>query len=508
MTTEALDHSSRPGVMRPAARRPLPSGGPSESLHWPTQHIILTGVFMSALDVFIVNVAIPATQSELHASDGAVQWIVAGFSLAVAAGVITAGRLGDLFGRRRMFSIGLALFTLASAACGAASTAGLLIGARVTQGIAAALLTPQVLAILSTAFTGAALTKAYTAYGLAMGLAAIFGQLIGGVLISADLFGLGWRACFLINVPVGVVALALVRQHVPESVRGASARPGRRLDWTGTALLTGALVAIVLPLIQGRQQGWPLWTTVSFALGAVLIAEFAWYERRLGLAGREPLLDPSLFRERAFSAGMLVQVVAWTGQASFFLVLAVYLQNGVGLSALDSGLLFVTIGFGYIVTATLSGSVAARLGRQTVTIGAAAMIIGLALMDLAVSRIGAGSGHGSVLWLAPGLVIDGAGMGLIIAPLASLVLARVDPKHAGAASGVLSMVMQLGGALGVALIGIIFYGVLGTPHGGRAPLFGHAFTLSSYLLVGVAVAVMAGIQLLPRSQSASGRSTP
>jgi EmrB/QacA subfamily drug resistance transporter len=495
MTTQTLDRSAQPGAAPSVAARAVAPSGPSETLHWPTLLIILTGVFMSALDVFIVNVAIPATQSELHASDSAVQWIVAGFALAVAAGVITAGRLGDIFGRRRMFSLGLALFTLASAACGIAPTAGFLIGARVTQGIAAALLTPQVLAILSTAFTGAALTKAYTAYGLVMGLAAIFGQLVGGVLISADLFGLGWRACFLINMPVGIAALALVKRHVPESVQADAAdRSGRRLDWPGTVLLTGALIAVVLPLIQGRQQGWPVWTWVSFALGAALVADFAWYEHRLVRAGRAPLLNPSLFRERAFSVGMLVQVIAWTGQASFFLVLAVYLQNGVGLSALDSGLLFITIGFGYVVTATLSGSIATRLGRQTVAIGAAAMILGLVLMDLGVGRIGAGSGHGSVLWLAPGLIVDGAGMGLIIAPLASLVLARVEPKHAGAASGVLSMVMQLGGALG-------------GQHGKPVQPYGHAFTSSTYLLVAVAASVMAGIQLLPRHGGAAPATT-
>ena len=205
---------------------------------------------MSTLDIFIVNVAIPSTQRDLHASDSAVQWIVAGFGLAVAAGVITAGRLGDMFGRRRMFNLGLGLFTAASAACGFAPSVSTLIGARVLQGLAAALLTPQVLAILGTAFAGRALTKAFTAYGLAMGLAAIFGQLIGGVLIQADLFGAGWRWCFLINVPVGIAALALSPRVVPES-----SLPHRsRLDWTGAALLTGALVAIVLPLIQGASR--------------------------------------------------------------------------------------------------------------------------------------------------------------------------------------------------------------------------------------------------------------
>ena len=464
---------------------------PSETMHWPTLLVVLTGVFMSALDVFIVNVAIPQTQRDLNAGDGTVQWIVAGFGLAVAAGVITAGRLGDLYGRRRMFSVGLALFTLASACCGLAPTAGTLVGARVVQGLAAALLTPQVLAILGTVFAGPALTKAFTAYGLVMGLAAIFGQLVGGVLIEANPFGLGWRSCFLINVPVGLVTLVLIPRVVPESIR-----PGRAgLDWVGAGMLSAALVAVVLPLIQGRQQGWPTWTIWSFAAGALLLVELAWYQRRLAASGREPLIDPSLFRDRAFTAGMLVQLAAWTGQASFFLVLAVYLQDGAGLSALNSGLLFISIGGGYVVTATLSGTIAGKLGRQTVALGAGCMMAGLLLIDLGVQKVSAGGG-GSVLWLVPGLVIDGAGMGLIIAPLAALVLARVTPHHAGTAAGVLSMVMQLGGALGVALIGIYFY---------RSGDLGRDFTRSSWLLFAIAATVMMGIQFLPKSSTRASR---
>ncbi|MCW2548042.1 MAG: major facilitator superfamily 1 [Mycobacterium sp.] len=480
-----------------------PTAAASETLHWPTLLIVLTGVFMTALDVFIVNVAIPSTQHDLHASDGAVQWIVAGFGLAVAAGVITAGRLGDLYGRRRMFSLGLGLFTLASAACGLAPTTGTLIAARVFQGAAAALLTPQVLAILGTAFAGKALTKAFTAYGLAMGLAAISGQLIGGLLIHANLFGLGWRACFLINVPVGAAAVLLVPRVIP-LVNGGSARSRRsELDVTGMVLVTAALVAIVLPLIQGRQQGWPWWTAASFLAGAALLTEFARYERRLVRNGREPLIDPALFADRAFSSGMAVQLIAWTGQASFFLVFAVYLQEGVALSPLSSGVLFIAIGVGYVLTASSAGAVAARLGRQTVALGAAIMIVGLLLLDIGVGRICAGQSHGSTLWLVPGLIVDGAGMGLIIAPMTSLVLARVAPHHAGAASGVLSMVMQLGGALGVALIGILFYGALAHPARKASATFGHAFTQGSFLLIAIAAAVMVGIQLLPKRAAAS-----
>jgi predicted MFS family arabinose efflux permease len=261
------------------------------------------------------------------------------------------------------------------------------------------------------------------------------------------------------------------------------------------------LVAVVLPLIQGRQQHWPLWTLVSFGVGGLLLADFAWHERRVVRTAGQPLINPGLLRDRAFSVGMVVQLVAWTGQASFFLIFAVYLQNGVGLSALDSGLLFISIGTGYVITATLSGKVAARLGRQTVAIGAAGMIAGLLLLDFGVGRISAGSGTGSVGWLVPGLMVDGAGMGLIIAPMASLVLARVAPSHAGTASGVLSTVMQLGGALGVALIGIVFYGAISHPTARPAATLGHGFAQSSVPLMGIAATVLVGIQLLPRRPS-------
>jgi EmrB/QacA subfamily drug resistance transporter len=449
---------------------------------------------MSTLDFFIVNVAVPSVQSDLHASAGQIQWTIAGFALAVGAGVITAGRLGDLFGRRRVFSVGLALFTVTSAACGLVPDAGELVAARVAQGLSAALMTPQVLAIIGTVFTGKALGRAFTAYGLTMGLAAVFGQLIGGGLIQADLFGLGWRCCFLINVPIGVAALALTPRYVP-STRGTGQA---RLDLVGATLVTAALIATVLPLIDGREQGWPLWTELSFAAAAVLYAGFGLHQRWLARRDGAPLIDLRMFTDRAFSAGMLVQLIAWTGQGSFFLVLAVYLQQGLGLTALTSGVVFISIGGGYIATSIASGAVTARLGRQTVALGAALMMVALVLLIAASQHIGS---TGSPWWLVPGLAVDGAGMGLIIAPLASIVLARVAPHHAGAASGVLSTVMQVGGALGIAVIGIVFYDSLGD---GGATAVPHAFRSGLELLIAVAAGVLVAIQFVPDVEPASG----
>jgi MFS family permease len=434
--------------------------------------VLMAGVFMTSLD--------------------GIQWIVAGFSLAVAAGVITAGRLGDLYGRRRMYVAGLALFTLASALCGIAPGTGALIAGRVAQGLAAALLSPQALAILGTAFAGRARARALSVYGLTMGVAAVFGQLIGGALIQADLFGLSWRSCFLVNVPVGGLALALTRRLVPES-RGT----GRsRLDIVGMILVTLALVATVLPLIQGPSAGWPVWTWLCFGAAAVLFASFVGYQLWLDRRGGAPLIRPELFRERVFGAGLVAQVVFWTGQASFFLVFALYIQQGRGLGPLSAGLVFTVIGAGYLITSTTTHRIAAVLGRATVPAGTLLMAVGLVLLWAGVGRTGV---SGPVTALIPGLVIDGLGMGMALSPLVSTVLSAMAPGHAGAASGVLSTAMQVGGALGVSVIGVVFYRALAA--GGGYP---HAFRASLGYLIAVEVGTAVLAALLPRDRARIG----
>jgi EmrB/QacA subfamily drug resistance transporter len=469
-----------------AAARP---GAPVAKPSWGTLLVLLAGVFITTLDFFIVNVAIPATQSDLHAGPSAIQFIVAGYGLALAAGLITAGRLGDLYGRRKLFALGLGLFTLASAACGMAPTAGFLVGARVAQGIAAALLTPQVLGIINIVYTGEHRAKAFNAYGLAIGFGAVFGQLIGGALIKVDLAGLGWRSIFLINVPIGIATLAVTHRLVPEA-RSAS---GARLDLFGTVLVSLGLVAIVLPLVQGQQQGWPEWTWLCLASALPLLAAFVLHQRRLRARSGSPLIDLALFRERAFSAGVLISLAFQMTMASFFLVLALYLQDGRGLSALESGLIFLPMGLGYFAASSMSGRVAARLGRQALTAGALTVAGGYALLAETATTIGT---HGSIGWIIPGLLVSGAGMGLFIPPLPATVLAGVQPGHAAAASGVLSTCQQAGGAIGVALIGVVFYNALGThPHAGSFP---HAFGIGLALLVGLSAVVAGLVQLLPK----------
>jgi EmrB/QacA subfamily drug resistance transporter len=455
---------------------------------WAPLPIVLAGTFMVVLDFFIVNVALPSVQVELHASAGAIEWVVAGYALTSAVFLIVAARLGDQIGRRRTFVLGLALFTAASAACGVAGSPELLVLARMVQGTGAALMMPNVLAIIGVTYAGGDRAKALGAYGLVMGLAAVSGQLIGGGLIEADIAGLGWRSCFLINVPIGLVAVILARRVVPES----RSEQRSRLDLVGTALLTIGLTALVLPLVEGRQHDWPVWTWVSLGVAPLILFGFVAHQRSLAAHGGQPVMAPALFRTRAFSAGLLTQLAFWSGQASFFLVLALYLQQGRGLSALNSGLVFTILAASYVAASVRAPELIARHGRRLLAIGALVLAGGHGLLLAAVADVGVG---GSVLALVPGLLLIGAGMGLLIVPLTTTILSSVDAEHAGAASGALTTMQNVGGSLGVAITGVIFFGTL---HGGYA----HALELSLTELAALLLAVAGLTRLLPRPAQA------
>ncbi|HEX4110408.1 MAG TPA: MFS transporter [Solirubrobacteraceae bacterium] len=452
--------------------------------------VLMAGTFMFVLDFFIVNVALPSIQGRLHAGAGATEWIVAGYGVALACSLITAGRLADAIGRRRVLMIGLAVFTAASAACGAAPDPSMLVAARVVQGMGGALIGPAVISIIGVLYEGEDRTRALSVYGMVMGLAAAGGQLIGGGLIGLNPLGLGWRTCFLINVPVGCAALLLARVLVPES--RASVR--ERLDPIGTATVTAGLVALVLPLVEGHQEGWPAWTWCSLAGAPLLLGGLIAQQRRRVRRGRSPLLDPALLRQRAFAAGLGLQVVFWAGQASFFFVLALYLQEGRGLSALHAGLVFSILAAAYLAASLRAPALTVRHGRRLVLIGALALAAGHLALLLAVADIGTG---GSIAELVPGLLLAGAGMGLCITPLTAISLAPLAPESAGAASGALSTVQQVGNALGVAVTGVIFF--VARSHG-----LGPAFSLSEGELAGVLLAVALLSRLLPRGHDLPG----
>jgi EmrB/QacA subfamily drug resistance transporter len=451
---------------------------------WLPLPVVLAGTFMAVLDFFIVNVALPSVQSHLQASNSAIEWVVAGYALTSAIFMISGARLGDRLGYRRAFSLGLALFTLASAGCGVAATPAQLVIARLLQGVAAALLTPNVLSIIGVLYSGPDRLRALSAYGASMGIAAAGGQLIGGGLIALDPAGLGWRTCFLINVPIGLAALALAPRLIPAT----PGRPQARLDPIGTLLATAGLTAIVLPLVEGQQHGWPMWTWISLALAPIFLATFLVHQRRLASRGGSPLIDLGLFRARSFSAGLATQLCFWAGQASFFVVLALYLQQGRGLRPLPAGLVFTILAAAYVVASSRAPGLAARHARKVIGWGALVLAGGHLLLLGGVAEIGV---RGSLAVLAPGLMLVGCGMGLVLGPLAGTILNSLEPERAGAASGMLTTMQNVGNALGVAITGVIFFGAL---HGGYA----HAFELAVGELALLLACVAALTRLLPR----------
>jgi EmrB/QacA subfamily drug resistance transporter len=475
MTTHDIHPASAAAYAdSPRARRsPLAALRASQ---WAPLPVVLAGLFIVVLDFFIVNVALPKIQLGLHASGSSIEFVTAGYALTSAVFLICGARLGDRLGRRRMFCAGLALFTLASAACGVAGTATELVAARLVQGVAGALLMPNVLSLIGVAYTGENRVKALSWYGLTMGLAAVSGQLIGGLLVQWNPAGLGWRSCFLINIPIGVLALVLA----PQLVRESREPHASGVDWLGTALVTTGLTAIVFPLVEGRQHGWPLWTWLSLAASPLLLGGFVARQRQLARVGREPLLDLSLFEQRAFSAGLFTQMVFWSGQASFFLVLALYMQEGRGLSALDAGLLFTVLAVSYLAASMRSPALVAKHGRGVLTAAALTLATGHLTLLAGVAVIGV---HGSVAVLVPGLLLIGAGMGLAIAPLATIIMSAMRPEQAGAASGALATFQNVGNAIGVAVIGVVFYGAL---HGGFAAALEWSLGALALILIGVA----------------------
>ena len=434
--------------------RPAAAGGYPR--RWLAAIVMIVGALMDMIDVTIVNVALPTIRRDLHASATQLEWVVSGYMLAFAAALIIAGNLGDLFGRKRVFLTGVAVFGLASLAAGLSGSGAELIAARVVQGTAAAAMAPQVLATFRAVFSGAERGKAFSIYGAMLGFASAVGLLLGGVLTEANLFGWSWRAVFFVNVPVAACALIAGLRFVPETRDPGARRP----DVPGAVLLAGSLVAIVYPLLEGRQLGWPAWVWVLLAggvagLGVLGLLEARRAGRRAG--GPAPLLRAGLFRAPAFAAGLGVQLAFAAGLQGYFLALALWLQSGEHFSPLKAGLTAVAFSVGSFLGAPVAVPLAQRYGRRVLAIGGVLMAAGIAGVSLAVSHIGI---NGSPWPVVPGLVVCGAGLALLIIPLVNVVLAAVPVEAAGGASGLFSTAQQLGGAVGVALLGTVFFGYL------------------------------------------------
>ena len=419
--------------------------------------VVLLAFFMDLLDTTIVNVAIPSIQNSLGASYSSIQWIIAGYSLTFALFLITGGRLGDIFGYKRLFLVGMTGFIIASAASGFAGTTSMLISARQLQGFFAAMMVPQILSTIQVMYTTTAERQGVSAfYGALAGVATVGGPILGALLITSNAGGYGWRTIFLVNLPVGIVAIILAAIYMPKA---KSPHP-LHLDFVGVGLILLAMLMLMYPLIEGRELDWPWWTFASMAGSLVVFVLFAfsqvWKERKDG----SPLVVPHLFRQRSFVAGIILSGSFYAIVSGFFLILTLFLQVGLGYSILKAGLTGIPFSIGVSVAAGMSGPVLVpRFGRNIISAGPITLGIGLALFIGTVRHFG---GVVTPYELIPALVIAGVGMGFVVASVYPFILAEVPLKDAGSASGVTNAVGQIGGAIGVAAIGVIFFGLIGS----------------------------------------------
>ncbi|HEY8885994.1 MAG TPA: MFS transporter [Candidatus Microsaccharimonas sp.] len=416
--------------------------------------IVALAFVIDLLDNTIVNIAIPSIQIDLGASYSAIQWLTAGYALAFAVLLITGGRLGDVVGYKKLFMFGVAGFTFASLISGVAWSTEILIGARLLQGAMAALMVPQVMSLMQVMYKPKERGAVMGLFGALGGLAASLGPVIGGLLIQANIAGLDWRPIFLINIPIGLFAFFAAIKYLPN---GKSPHP-LKLDIFGTGLIIVALGLLLFPLIEGRELDWPAWVFIMMAISLPVFAIFWWWQIKKNSKDGSPLIIPALFKANSFRIGLLVNIVFEMIMLGFFFTFTLVLQIGLGYKVLEAALTGLPTAVGISVSiGFLAQKLTKVLGRYTMTLGAVLMAIGLGAIVLALSI----SGHDTQPWqFIPGLLLTGAGMGLVMGLMFSVTLKDVDTKHAGSASGTLNAVSQLGGAIGIAIVGVIFFGHL------------------------------------------------
>lgn len=416
--------------------------------------VVATAFVMDLLDSTIVNIAIPSIQTNLHASYAAIQWIVAGYLLAFATLLVTGGRMGDVFGYKKLFMVGVAGFTVASLLSGLAWDPSVLIITRVLQGAMAALMVPQVISTMQIMYKPEERGAINGLFGTLGGLAASLGPVIGGLLIQANVLNLDWRPIFLINVPIGIIALFLAAKYLPD---GKSPHP-LKLDIKGTFLLVIGLTLLIFPLIQGRELGWPSWTFVLMACAVPIFALFIYSQIKRDKKDGSALIVPSLFKKRSFTLGLTINLVFELAMLGFFLTFGLFGQIGLGYSPIHAALTGLPIAVGITVAMIGFGEkIVPKLGRKALMIGTLLMALGLSITTFAIFHFGPSINSFEFI---PGLLITGFGMGFVFGSLFAAVLNDVDTQHAGSASGTLNAVQQIGGAVGVAVIGVIFFGQL------------------------------------------------
>src|SRR3954454_9796137 len=435
-------------VTTPSPAAEAPTSAPrGYQYRWMVMAVVIVADVMDLLDSTIATLAGPSIRADLGGSDTTLQWVLAAYTLAFAVGLLTSARLGDIFGRRPMFIIGMAGFTLFSLLCGLAPTAGLLIASRVLQGLFGAVMIPQGLAMVKQSFHPDDLQKAFIPFGPVMGLAAVLGPILAGVLLNADLLGTGWRMIFLINVPVGLVGTALSIRYLPETRRDTAIR----LDVVGAVLLAAASSLLIYPLVQGRELGWPVWSYLMMAASAVVFTGFVLRERRSAY----PLIERSLFRNRGFVGGLVFLGTFFVAMNGVMLTTNLFIQVGLGFSPLHTGYAMTPLAIGLAIGAATSGAaLGPRFGRKVLHGGL--VVIGLGMVGLWWTIDHAGPSISG--WdLAPALFVAGLGSGAIFAPLFDIILADLGDHEVGTGSGVLNAAQQFSGALGVAIIGTVFF---------------------------------------------------
>jgi len=422
---------------------------PAYRYRWLVLTVVLIAEMMDLLDSTIVNVAGPSLARELGASSTDLQWVIGGYALALGSGLILGGRLGDRFSRRRMFMFGLLGFTLASLLCAIAPTVGLLIACRLVQGFLGAMLLPQGFGLIRETFPPEEFGKAFAAYGPAFGLGGVLGPVIGGYLIDGDIAGLGWRAVFLVNVPIGIVAAILSWRYLPKVAGDKTLK----IDIWGALVVILASGMLVYPLINGQDAGWPAWTYLMLAGSLVVFYLFSVMERRAAAKGHTTLIDASIFKNRSYNLGLAGLGLYFSAFTGIYLILTLFLQFGQNFSSSEAGLGNLPIAIGAAIGGGVSGGfLADKLGSRVLQIGGVVQLLGVATLWFTI-----GQTPFNIWQIVPGLVISGIGTGLIAAPIFDIVLSSVSGKQTGSGSGVMSAVQSVSSSVGVAIFGTVFF---------------------------------------------------
>jgi EmrB/QacA subfamily drug resistance transporter len=445
-------------------------------------YMLLLGALMPPLNVFIVTIALPSIRDGLQANASETSLIVSGYAAAFAVCLITGGRLGDLFGRRLIYLIGMAGFTLTSLLCGLAPSAELLVISRILQGVSGALMAPAVLAAVRTLFGPAEISWALNIYGTGIGIAVAGGQFLGGILLATDLWGLGWRSAFLVNVPIGIIALIAAPFLVPEN--GGSDKP--RLDFGGVALLSAALGSFVLPLSMGREQHWAPWVLAMLVGAPLLVIVFFWYERVLTRKGGMPILDAALLKLRSFRRGLLVALLFFF-TTPFYLFFSLYLQAGLGESALAAGLAVLPYGVANFIAPMLATRAPPHLRRYLFGIGMAIEVFGYGGVGLCAATQTGG-------WMLFAVLFAGGfGQGIAMPEMIKATLSEVPHEHTGLAAGIMNSTLQIGSAVSIAAIGSLFFAVLG--EGSGAAAYGYALGVAmAAVVVALTISMLLGLR--------------